>query len=69
MGETWTFTLIEEHRQRMFENRMLRRVFGLKREEVVGCSRRLHSEELHNLFPSPNIIWVIKSMGNEWSRM
>jgi hypothetical protein len=45
----------------MFENRMLRRIFGPKREEVMGGWRRLHNEELHNLYASPNIIGVIKS--------
>jgi hypothetical protein len=45
----------------VFENRMLRRIFGSKREEVAGGWRTLHNEELHNLFASPNIIRVIKS--------
>jgi hypothetical protein len=45
----------------MFQNRVLSRVFGPKREEGVGNWRRLHNEELHNLYTSPNIIWVIKS--------
>jgi len=44
---------------RVFENRMLRRMFGPKREEVAGGWRRLHNEELHNLYASPNIISVI----------
>jgi hypothetical protein len=43
----------------VYENRVLRKIFGPKREEVVGGSRRLHSEELHNLYTSPNIIRVI----------
>jgi hypothetical protein len=50
----------EEHRYRVFENRVLRRIFGPKREEVEECWRRLHNEELHNLYGSPNIIRVIK---------
>jgi hypothetical protein len=45
----------------MFENRVLRRIFGPKREEVAGGWKRLHNEELHNLYTSPNIIRVIKS--------
>jgi hypothetical protein len=52
--------LREEHRLRVSENRMLRRLFGPKREEVAGGWRRLHKEELHNLYASPNIIRVIK---------
>jgi hypothetical protein len=45
----------------VFENRVLRRIFGPKREEVAGGWRRLHNEELHNLYVSPNVIRVIKS--------
>jgi hypothetical protein len=48
--ETWSLTLREEHGLRMFENRMLRRIFGPKREEVMGISRNLHNEGLHNLY-------------------
>jgi hypothetical protein len=51
----------EQHRLRVFENRVLRRIFGPKREEVAGGWRRLHNEELHNLYASLNIIRVIKS--------
>jgi hypothetical protein len=54
--ETWSLTLREEHRLRVFENRVLRRIFGSKRDEVTGECRKLHNEELHNLYPSPNII-------------
>jgi hypothetical protein len=54
-------TLREEHRLRLFENRMLRRIFESQREEVAGGWRRLHNEELHNLYASPNIISLIKS--------
>jgi hypothetical protein len=57
--ETWSLTLREEHRPRVFENRVLRRIFGPKRDEVTGEWRRLHNEEL-NLYSSPNIIQVIK---------
>jgi hypothetical protein len=50
----------------MFENRLLKRIFRPKREEVAGVWRRLHNEELHNLFTSPNIIRVIKSRRMRW---
>jgi hypothetical protein len=53
--------LREEHRLRVFENRVLRRIFGPKRDEVTGEWRKLHNEELHILYPSPNIIRQIKS--------
>jgi hypothetical protein len=54
-------TLREEQRLRVFENRVLRMIFGSKRDEVTGECRRLHNEELNNLYPSPNIVRVIKS--------
>jgi hypothetical protein len=54
--ETWTLTLSEEHRLRVFENRVLRRIFGSKRDEVTGEWRKLHNEELHNLYSFPDII-------------
>jgi hypothetical protein len=50
-----------EYRLRVFGNKVLRRIFGPKREEVAGGCGRLHNEELHDLYASPNIIWVIKS--------
>jgi hypothetical protein len=59
--ETWSLTLREEHRLRVFENRVLRRIFGLKRDEVAGGWGILHNEELHNLYSSPGIIRMIKS--------
>jgi hypothetical protein len=59
--ETWSVTLKEEHRLRVFENRMLRRIFGPKRDEVTGEWKKLHSGELHNLCSSPDIIRQIKS--------
>ena len=58
--ETWSLTLKEEHRLRVFENRVLRRIFGLKREEVTGEWRKLHNEKLNDLYASPNIVGVIK---------
>jgi hypothetical protein len=51
----------------MFENRVPRRIFGPKKEEVAGGWRRLHNEELHNLYASPNIIRVIKLMRMRWA--
>jgi hypothetical protein len=54
--ETWSLTLREEHRLRVFENRVLRIIFGAKRDEVTGEWRKLHNEELHILYSSPNII-------------
>jgi hypothetical protein len=59
--ETWPFTLREECRLRVFENRVLRRIFGPKRDEVTGEWRRLHNKELYAVYSSPNIIRVIKS--------
>jgi hypothetical protein len=53
--ETWSLTLREEHRLSVFENTVLRRIFGPKRDEVTGEWRKLHSEELHNLYSSPKI--------------
>jgi hypothetical protein len=60
--------LREEHRLRFFENRVLRTIFGPKSEEVVKGWRRLHNEELHNLYASQNIIKVIKSRRMRWDR-
>jgi hypothetical protein len=51
----------------MFEIRMMRRIFGPKREGVIGGRRKLHTEELHNLYPIPNIIRVIKSRKMRWA--
>jgi hypothetical protein len=55
--------LREEHRLRVFENRILRRIFGCKREEIIGGWRKSHNGELHHLYSPPNIIGVIKSGG------
>jgi hypothetical protein len=60
--EAWSLTLREEHRLRVFENRVLRRIFELKRDEVTGGWRKLHNEELHNLYFSPSIIRIIKQL-------
>jgi hypothetical protein len=62
-----SLTLREEHRLRVFENRVLWRIFGPKRDEVTGGWIRLHSEELHNLYSSPSIIRMIKSRRMRWA--
>jgi hypothetical protein len=59
--ENWSLTMREECRLRIFENRVLRRIFEPKRDEVTGEWRRLHNEELYTLYSSPNIIGAIKS--------
>jgi hypothetical protein len=59
--------LREECRLRVFENNVLRRIFGPKRDEVTGEWRRLHNEELHALYSSPNIIRVMKSRRLRWA--
>jgi hypothetical protein len=64
--ETWSLTLWEEHRLRVFENRVLRKIFGAKREED-GSWRKLHNDELHSLYSSPNIVRVIKSRRMGWA--
>jgi hypothetical protein len=64
---TCSLTLREEHRLRVFENRAPRRIFGPKRDEVIGGLRKLHNEELHNLYSSPSIISMIKSRGMRWA--
>jgi hypothetical protein len=65
--ETWSLTLREEHRLRVFENRVLRRIFGPKRDEVTGEWRQLHDEELRDLYSSPSIIRIIKSKRMRWA--
>ena len=59
--ETWSLTLREERRLRVFENKVLRIIFGPRRDEVTGDWRRLHNEEINVLYSSPNIVRVIKS--------
>jgi len=59
--ETWSLTLREERRLRVFENRVLRRVFGSKRDELIGEWRKLYNEEFRDLYSLPNIVRVVKS--------
>jgi hypothetical protein len=59
--------LRDEHRLRLFENRVLGRIFGPKRDEVIGSWRKLHNEELHNLYCSPSIIRIIKPRKMRWA--
>ena len=67
--ETWLQTLREEHRLRVLENRVLRRIFGPRRDEVTGEWRKLHNEELNNECFSPNVVQVIKSRRIRWAHM
>jgi hypothetical protein len=64
--ETWSLTLREEQRLRVFENRVLRRIFGPNRDEATGDWIRLYNQELNDLYSSPNIIRVIKSRRLRW---
>jgi hypothetical protein len=59
--DTWSLMLREEFTLRVFENRVLRRIFRPKRDEVTGEWEKLHNDELNDLYCSPNIVWVIKS--------
>jgi hypothetical protein len=63
----WYLTLREEHSFRVFEYRVLRRIFGPKTEEMAGGWRKLQNEELRNLYASPNVITVIRSKRMNWT--
>jgi len=65
--ETWSLTLREERKLRIFENMVLRRLFEPRRDEVTGEGRRLHNEELNDLYSLPNIVRVIKSRRMGWA--
>jgi hypothetical protein len=65
--ETWSVTLREEHRLRVFEKSVLRRIFGPKRDEVTGEWKKLHNGQLHNLYSSSDIIRQIKSRRMRWA--
>jgi hypothetical protein len=64
--KTWSLTVGEEHRLRVFENRVLRRIFELKWDEVTGEWRKMHNQELRGLYSSPSIIRMIKSSRIRW---
>jgi len=66
-SKTWSRTLIEERRLRVFGNRVLRRIFEPKRDEVTGEWRKLHKEELNDLYSSLNTFWMIKSRRMRWA--
>jgi len=65
--ETWSLTLREERKLRVFENMVLRRIFGPRMDEVTGEWRRLHNEELNDLYSSPHIVRVMKSRRIGWA--
>ena len=59
--ETWSLTFRDEHRLRVFENTVLRKIFGAKKDKITGEWKKLHNVELHALYYSPNIIRSLKS--------
>jgi hypothetical protein len=65
--KTWSLILRQEHRLEVFENRVLRRIFGPKRDEVTGEWRKLHNEEVHDLYSSPSIIRISKARRMRWA--
>ena len=65
--ETWSLTLREERKLRVFENMVLRRIFGPGRDELTGEWMKLHSEELNDLYSSPNVVRVVKSRRMRWA--
>jgi hypothetical protein len=65
--ETWSLTLREEHGLRVFENRVLRRIYGLKRDKAKGEWRKLHNEEFNDLYSSPSIIRIINARRMRWA--
>ena len=65
--ETWSLILREEHRLRVLENKVLRKIFGAKKHEIKGEWRKLHNAELHALYSSPNIIKSLKSRRLRWA--
>jgi hypothetical protein len=65
--ETWSLTVREEHKLRVVDKRVLKRIFEPKRDRVTGGWRKLYNEELHNLYSSPSIIRIIKSRRMRWA--
>jgi hypothetical protein len=68
LGGSWSLTLKEERRLGVFENRVLKKIFAPEKDEIIGGWRKLHNEELHNLYCLPNIIRMIKSRRMKWAR-
>jgi hypothetical protein len=64
--ETWSLALRQEHRLGVFENKVLRRIFGLKGDKVTGERRKLHNEECHDLCSSPSVFRIIKARRMRW---
>jgi hypothetical protein len=64
--KAWSLTQRQEHRLRVFENKVLRRIFGPKRDEMKGGWRKLHNDELRDLYSSPSIVRIIKSSRTRW---
>jgi hypothetical protein len=64
---TWSLTLREDHKLRVFENRVLRRIFGPNRDQVKGERKKLHNKELRNFYSSPSITGIIKSRRMRWA--
>jgi hypothetical protein len=65
--DSWSLTLREAHRLEVFENRVLRKIFGPKRDEVTEEWRKLHTEELHDLYSSPSTIGIMKARRMRWA--
>jgi len=65
--ETWSLSLREECKLRVFEERVLRRIFGSRRDEVIGEQRKLHNEDVNDLYSSSDIVRVIKSRRMRWT--
>jgi hypothetical protein len=64
--ETWSLTLREEHKLRVFENRVLKRIFGPKKDEVMGGWKKLHNKDLHDFYSSARLTGIIKSKRMKW---
>ena len=65
--ESWSTTLADEHKLHVFENKVLRKIYGPKRDEMTGEWRRLHNEELHGLYDSPDVVKIMKSRRLRWA--
>jgi len=65
--ESWSTTLADEHKLRVFENKILRKIYGPKRDEMTGEWRRLHNDELYGLYDSPNVVKIMKSRRLRWA--